>query len=385
MIRLDLVEKSMPTGSKNSDVLLGWVLDSLGLVKRKIESWGEEEEFGALHRIMSEALLLEPLKGWDIRTLGDVCGLSQTGMHHQILKLRESGLISSENYGRWHIYVLRGGGITSAINLMAVQAKEASERLAEIVRYHENLAGQQSEATQEKRTIESLQNRLDEMGAHHDTALAIQQKESSEKFADAVRQHENAVEQLRREHDAARSESTQLKTKMIASHSAMLHQAAEEYMAKIDNLKADHIREMDRKEEQHKRELTLKSLKRMVAVGNRTNKEQQQAFFWRWYSAVAVPVETLLRENPVLAEQLRCGMNGAARRKRRPLKSPALKHSKYSMNSANLSAIGLRTPRVRDSRARAGSTGGKFRPARLEAHIEAEGEGAEWKELVEFW
>ena len=133
VIRLDLVEKSMPTGSKNSDVLLGWILDSLGLVKRKIESWGEEEEFGALHRIMSEALLLEPLKGWDIKTLGDVCGLSQTGMHHQILKLRESGLISSENYGRWHIYVLRGGGITSAINLMAVQAKEIIElRLLEL-------------------------------------------------------------------------------------------------------------------------------------------------------------------------------------------------------------------------------------------------------------
>ena len=133
VIRLDLVEKSMPTGSKNSDVLLGWILDSLGLVKRKIESWGEEEEFGALHRIMSEALLLEPLKGWDIKTLGDVCGLSQTGMHHQILKLRESGLISSENYGRWHIYVLRGGTITSAINLMAVQAKEIIElRLLEL-------------------------------------------------------------------------------------------------------------------------------------------------------------------------------------------------------------------------------------------------------------
>ena len=133
VIRLDLIEKSMPTGSKNSDVLLGWILDSLGLVKRKIESWGEEEEFGALHRIMSEALLLEPLKGWDIKTLGDVCGLSQTGMHHQILKLRESGLISSENYGRWHIYVLRGGTITSAINLMAVQAKEIIElRLLEL-------------------------------------------------------------------------------------------------------------------------------------------------------------------------------------------------------------------------------------------------------------
>ena len=136
VIRLDLLEKSMPTGSKNSDVLLGWILDSLGLVKRKIESWGEEEEFGALHRIMSEALLLEPLKGWDIKTLGDVCGLSQTGMHHQILKLRESDLISSENYRRWHIYVLRGGTITSAINLMAVQAKEIIElRLLELSSY----------------------------------------------------------------------------------------------------------------------------------------------------------------------------------------------------------------------------------------------------------
>jgi len=123
----------MPTGSKNPNILLGWILDSLGLVKRKIESWGDEEEFGALHRIMSEALLLEPLKGWDIKTLGDVCGLSQTGMHHQMLKLREAGLVSSENNGRWHIYVLRGGSITSAVNLMAVQAKEIIElRLLEL-------------------------------------------------------------------------------------------------------------------------------------------------------------------------------------------------------------------------------------------------------------
>lgn len=151
MIRLDLVEKSMPTGSKNSDVLLGWILDSLGLVRRKIESWGDEEEFGALHRIMSEALLLEPLKGWDIKTLGDVCGLSQTGMHHQILKLKESGLISSENYGRWHIYVLRGGTITSAVNLMAVQAKEIIElRLLELsnhIKYSEKRMEIPSEST----------------------------------------------------------------------------------------------------------------------------------------------------------------------------------------------------------------------------------------------
>ena len=133
VIRLNIIEKSMPTGSKDPDILLSWILDSLGLVKRKIESWGDEKEFGALHRIMSDALLLEPLKGWDIKTLGDVCGLSQTGMHHQMLKLKESGLVSSENNGRWHIYVLRGGSITAAINLLAAQSKGIIElRLKEL-------------------------------------------------------------------------------------------------------------------------------------------------------------------------------------------------------------------------------------------------------------
>ena len=108
----------MPTGSKNPDILLSWILDTIGLVKRKSESW-EDAELGALHRIMKDALLLEPLKGWDTRYLGDVCGLSQTGMHHQMVKLRDSGLVSSESYGRWHIYVLRGGSITASINLLS--------------------------------------------------------------------------------------------------------------------------------------------------------------------------------------------------------------------------------------------------------------------------
>ena len=155
------------------------------MVRRKIESWGDEEEFGALHRIMSEALLLEPLKGWDIKTLGDVCGLSQTGMHHQILKLKESGLISSENYGRWHIYVLRGGTITSAVNLLAVQAKEIIElRLLELsnhIKYSEKRMEIPSESTDKNFKIRisepsaiKLEDRLhvllDDLGLNGDRA-----------------------------------------------------------------------------------------------------------------------------------------------------------------------------------------------------------------------
>jgi DNA-binding transcriptional ArsR family regulator len=125
----------MPTGSKNPDILLSWILDTIGLVKRKSESW-EDAELGALHRIMKDALLLEPLKGWDTRDLGDVCGLSQTGMHHQMVKLRDSGLVSSESYGRWHIYVLRGGSITASINLLSIQARGIMElRMIELGKY----------------------------------------------------------------------------------------------------------------------------------------------------------------------------------------------------------------------------------------------------------
>ena len=78
----------MPTGSKDAGVLLDWLLDSMGLVRR---SGGDES--GALHRIVREALLSEPLRGWDSKDLGDVTGLSNTGIHHQMVKLRECGLV----------------------------------------------------------------------------------------------------------------------------------------------------------------------------------------------------------------------------------------------------------------------------------------------------
>ena len=77
---LRLVELPMPTGSRDTGVLLDWLLDSMGLVRR---SGGDES--GALHRIMREAFLTEPLRGWDSKELGDQTGLSNTGIHHQMV------------------------------------------------------------------------------------------------------------------------------------------------------------------------------------------------------------------------------------------------------------------------------------------------------------
>jgi len=114
---LRLTERPMPTGSRDTGVLLDWILDSMGLVRR---SGGDETS--ALHRIMREALLPYPLRGWDSKQIGDQTGLSNTGIHHQMTKLRECGLVTTQVDGKWHRYILRGGSMTAAASLVESQA-----------------------------------------------------------------------------------------------------------------------------------------------------------------------------------------------------------------------------------------------------------------------
>jgi len=137
MFRVRLSESPMPTGSKDPDVLLAWLLDSMGMVRRKTEGDSVEDEQGALHRLLRETVLIDPLRGWDARAFGDSSGLSQTGVHHQLVKLRESGLLAADTEGRWHIHVLRGGSVSAAIELVSVQARAILDlrlsKLAEVI------------------------------------------------------------------------------------------------------------------------------------------------------------------------------------------------------------------------------------------------------------
>ena len=52
----------MPTGSKDPDVLLDWILNSMGLVRRKKDVDGEQFRSSAIHRILREVLLMDPLR-----------------------------------------------------------------------------------------------------------------------------------------------------------------------------------------------------------------------------------------------------------------------------------------------------------------------------------
>ena len=103
MFTVRLVESPMPTGSRDPDILLAWLLDSMGLVRRKSDGFSIDDDQGALHRMMSQTFIAEPLKGWDAKSISEVSGLSQTGIHHQIVKLRESGIISTQTDDRWHV------------------------------------------------------------------------------------------------------------------------------------------------------------------------------------------------------------------------------------------------------------------------------------------
>ena len=133
MFSLRLVQLPMPTGSSDPDVLLDWLLESMGLVRRRQDGSSGEPHSSALHRMMRSAFLMDPLKGWDSRELGDETGLSNTGVHHQISKLRECGLVSAHVDGKWHRHVLRGGSIITATRLVGSEAKSVlSVRLSEL-------------------------------------------------------------------------------------------------------------------------------------------------------------------------------------------------------------------------------------------------------------
>ena len=138
----------MPTGSKDTGVLLDWLLDSMGLVRR---SGGDES--GALHRIMREAFLTEPLRGWDSKELGDQTGLSNTGIHHQMVKLRECGLVAAQVDGKWHRHVLRGGSMAAAISLVEAQA-------VAVLGLRTSELGEMVEASETRMAIEAEQEEI---------------------------------------------------------------------------------------------------------------------------------------------------------------------------------------------------------------------------------
>ena len=126
MFSIRLNERPMPTGSRDPAVLLDWILDSLGLLPRKNEQ-------GTLQKLMMEAFLVDPLRGWNSELLGEVTGMSNTALHLQIRKLTEAGLISKQTKGKRHFHVLRGGSMASSVSMcLALASTTLGIRMSEV-------------------------------------------------------------------------------------------------------------------------------------------------------------------------------------------------------------------------------------------------------------
>jgi len=123
MFVLRLREHPVPVGTEDPDVLLAWILDSMGLIRRRNYADGVDETRGSIHALMQDHLLAEPLRGWDSQSMIDASGISSTALHHQLVKLRSCGLLATVTEGRWKRHIIRNGSLSAAIELIAAQAQ----------------------------------------------------------------------------------------------------------------------------------------------------------------------------------------------------------------------------------------------------------------------
>ncbi len=165
MFSIRLNERPMPTGSRDPDVLLEWILDSLGLLPRK-------NEHGTLQKLMIDAFLVDPLRGWDSDSLGEATGMSNTALHLQIRKLTQAGLITNKTKGKRHFHVLRGGSMASSVSMsLALATTTLGIRMSEVSQLVEESETRMEAPAEEDEILLSL--KISEAGPRDDDEDAI--------------------------------------------------------------------------------------------------------------------------------------------------------------------------------------------------------------------
>ena len=124
MFQARLEEHPIPTSQNDPNQMIDWLVATFGLIRRR----GEEHAFGdsqqPVVRLLREHFLLNPAEGVDSNTLGEELGLAPASLHHHLSRLSACRLISSRSEGDgWRRYFLRGGSITSAIELFSQEAR----------------------------------------------------------------------------------------------------------------------------------------------------------------------------------------------------------------------------------------------------------------------
>ena len=85
MFVLRLQEHPVPVGSDDPDILLAWILDTMGLVRRRNFADEVVSSRGSIHGLMKDHLLADPLRGWDSQSMIDASGISSVSYTHLTL------------------------------------------------------------------------------------------------------------------------------------------------------------------------------------------------------------------------------------------------------------------------------------------------------------
>lgn len=119
MLRITLVEQPAPAGMHDVDHLIAWILDSLGLVRRRNEADSSKATERPLHRLMRDHLLGQPETGYDTKTLAAELSISLTALHHHLGGLQSARIVASEAGDEgWKMHHLRCNSLPAALNLL---------------------------------------------------------------------------------------------------------------------------------------------------------------------------------------------------------------------------------------------------------------------------
>jgi hypothetical protein len=124
MFSVRLEEHPAPSAQSDADILLGWLLDTLGLVRRRSDALTVAASQRPLHRLLREHLLAEPGVGRDAAYLADALGISATALHHHLNRLHALRLVSSSGgEAGWKAHHLRSGSLSGAVELLSAEIR----------------------------------------------------------------------------------------------------------------------------------------------------------------------------------------------------------------------------------------------------------------------
>ncbi len=142
MLNVKLEELPMPTTDRSIDRLIGWFVESFCFVRRKGDATADYGFASPIHRMLRDHFFLHPQSSWDAQALSDELAMTPAALNHHLSRLSQSGLLSYTNEGKgWRTYILRGGGLTQALELCFAQYRLILEHKMDLLQSNWNREG----------------------------------------------------------------------------------------------------------------------------------------------------------------------------------------------------------------------------------------------------